>query len=522
SSASRASAHVQKLVQVELSWATHIGMEAVLLDVADFSIDVCRLVNQFLHSESQTQIWVRVSMDGEAAPTRWDNWNRVRNVLSTSKRLGVALELGAELPIPFFLRQWLAEPVRVVLIPTDLFTSNAKGYPVLSRSHQDFLRQLFRRSCNAALRVPDAVSIASVDVSDRLMYMRHLSRTARADEERDQILAVAYHDVLQAPLQPLARDLDSSTYQVFETDKVKYAMYLFASLPPSCPPPIDARARMIAVVGAGRGPLVQGALEACARAGVHAHVVAIEKNGNAVTQLRNRKRSAWGDFVTVVHADVRSLVDSWPKKFDLVVSELLGSFGDNELSPECLDAACRIMKDGGFCIPASYRAYIAPLSAPSLHAECSAFNDLVHLETPYVVQLRQAHVLARPKFLWEFRHPSSHPLEYASSNDRSAGVDFKVEYQTIVHGLAGFFDATLWPKIMLSTLPEAHTPNMFSWFPMVFPIRYPIDIASGATLGIHFWRLSDTRRVWYEWCAGVSGRWGTIHNCGGASWSMGL
>ena len=31
-------------------------------------------------------------------------------------------------------------------------------------------------------------------------------------------------------------------------------------------------------------------------------------------------------------------------KADIMVSELLGSFGDNELSPECLDGAQRYLK----------------------------------------------------------------------------------------------------------------------------------------------------------------------------------
>ena len=31
---------------------------------------------------------------------------------------------------------------------------------------------------------------------------------------------------------------------------------------------------------------------------------------------------------------------------DILVSELLGSFGDNELSPECLDGAQRFLKGG--------------------------------------------------------------------------------------------------------------------------------------------------------------------------------
>lgn len=33
-----------------------------------------------------------------------------------------------------------------------------------------------------------------------------------------------------------------------------------------------------------------------------------------------------------------------PELADIIVSELLGSFGDNELSPECLDGAGRLLK----------------------------------------------------------------------------------------------------------------------------------------------------------------------------------
>lgn len=46
--------------------------------------------------------------------------------------------------------------------------------------------------------------------------------------------------------------------------------------------------------------------------------------------------------MTVVSCDMRE----WeaPEKADIIVSELLGSFGDNELSPECLDGAQHFLK----------------------------------------------------------------------------------------------------------------------------------------------------------------------------------
>ena len=54
------------------------------------------------------------------------------------------------------------------------------------------------------------------------------------------------------------------------------------------------------------------------------------------------KDEIWGDQVDVISCDMRK----WeaPQKADILISELLGSFGDNELSPECLDGAQRFLK----------------------------------------------------------------------------------------------------------------------------------------------------------------------------------
>src|SRR3954469_17001167 len=59
-------------------------------------------------------------------------------------------------------------------------------------------------------------------------------------------------------------------------------------------------------------------------------------------RLRSLVANAWGDRVVVVSSDMR--VWKAPEKCDILVSELLGSFGDNELSPECLDGAQKFLK----------------------------------------------------------------------------------------------------------------------------------------------------------------------------------
>lgn len=60
------------------------------------------------------------------------------------------------------------------------------------------------------------------------------------------------------------------------------------------------------------------------------------------SRLQERSRLEWGDRVKILFGDMRTL--EVPEPVDILVSELLGSFGDNELSPECLDGAMRFLK----------------------------------------------------------------------------------------------------------------------------------------------------------------------------------
>lgn len=60
------------------------------------------------------------------------------------------------------------------------------------------------------------------------------------------------------------------------------------------------------------------------------------------SSLQQRKATEWKEQVELLFGDMRSLAA--PELADIIVSELLGSFGDNELSPECLDGAMRFLK----------------------------------------------------------------------------------------------------------------------------------------------------------------------------------
>jgi hypothetical protein len=69
---------------------------------------------------------------------------------------------------------------------------------------------------------------------------------------------------------------------------------------------------------------------------------------------------------------------------DILVSELLGSIGDNELSPECLDGAQRLLRLGGACIPSRYTSYVAPVGTSKLWMQARDLFSGNGLHTSYV------------------------------------------------------------------------------------------------------------------------------------------
>lgn len=43
-------------------------------------------------------------------------------------------------------------------------------------------------------------------------------------------------------------------------------------------------------------------------------------------------------------------------------------------------------------------------------------------------------------------------------------------------------------KVMLSIVPQTHTPGMFSWFPLFIPLSQPIRVLKGQAITVHIWR----------------------------------
>ncbi|KAF8064646.1 PRMT5 [Scenedesmus sp. PABB004] len=552
-------------LQQELSWAAFLGLQAVLLPApadARAAFNWVQTINQALGGLTHMAVWLQMPMAlPEAAQGGGDwfeFWLMVHALCEHSTLLGVALEVPADLPPQAAVKRWLAQPLKALILPTSVFTTNKRGYPVLSRAHQELVSLAYSHSVQVILTggarhkvapapappppatpagdgeaggaaagdAPLPFSVTDPGESHALRpyweYLCYIFRRIDSGVPQD-FLEAGYRDYLQAPLQPLQDNLESQTYETFEKDVTKYACYqaaVRAALADRVPD-ADAAAAVttLMVVGAGRGPLVRASLAAAREAGRRLRVYAVEKNPAAIVHIQAMvDAEGWADDVTIVAQDMRD----WepPEKADILVSELLGSFGDNELSPECLDGAQRLLKPDGISIPCSYTSFLAPVSTTKLHEGVRAYKDLEHWETPYVVKFHRYFELSPPQPVFTFTHPTPQPAD----NDRGATLTFPrpaADGPGVLHGFAGYFESVLYPGVTLNTHPPTHTPNMFSWFPIFFPLREPLPLPPGAPVVAHMWRKAGKHKVWYEWAVSAPAT-SAIHNPGGRSYWVGL
>lgn len=533
----RSNVEAESALLRELSWALHLGMRIVLAQpppheqhggagVSEFA----RIVVSMLNLHGAPAVWVRATLgvpDADGRDVSWDKWHALRVAANAHDSLFVCLDVvQAHVPPIEHLERWLAEPVRAATIQTSSFTYNAAGFPVLPTALQELVRlfvsygvQIFIAgkvgevdSCalknaatssatDSAASARELDAIAANPLRAYAAYISHISkRTAPLSGPESAMERLV--DALQMPLQPLADNLESSSYEAFENDEAKYDAYERAITAALRDAPSTRTVSVVFVVGAGRGPLVSRVLKASAIAQRAVRIWAVDKNPNAVIALRSVVASAnWQSDVTVVHADMRTWVA--PELAHVLVSELLGSFGDNELSPECLQGAQRLLIPGGITIPRAYKSFLAPVSASKLWSDVRRLGDPKWFDTTFVARMRRVATLSPAQPLFAFEHTASLGSASPEAINRRAGtLTFELTAgapRALFHGFAGYFEAELYDGVMLSTRPATHTPDMLSWFPLFVPLRQPIVVDAKKALVVNFWRCCDTTRVWYEW-----------------------
>lgn len=494
----------RQVLMHELEYAKFIGLKHLiiappkdLLRLSQFS----NIIQDILQFTSESLITISVSLpiceelqENSIDPLgTWDMWNSIRTSVDYNDRLKLSLALAkGSIPLEVVYR-WYSEPVSCLLMSSSVFLINNKGYPVLSKSNQRIL-EIFKSKSPLLLLHGLEKAPQTVEHSGYMQYLKYITVKNHQTLSKIDEFGMSHNDVLLPPLQPLHQNLDNFTYSVFECDTVKYDLYgkaIFSALND-----LSQLTKInIAIAGAGKGGLVDCVFNIITKLEMQFKcvVTAIEKNSSAVISLEQRNIMNWGSSIQIIHTDMRS----WTPKesYNIIISELLGSFGCNELSPECLKPLEQYLdREHGIFIPQEYTSHLIPVSSPKLYAKLQSLGNPDAFHKQYVCKLHEySPCCHKANDLWTFSHPLKTDLTKRSI------TTFRIHAKTTIHGLAGYFSARLYKDIIISTKPDEHTQDLISWFPFYFPLEMPLYVTDDTELEVSMIRGHSGGRTWYSW-----------------------
>lgn len=334
----------------------------------------------------------------------------------------------------------------MIIIPEEHFKVNSKGYPIL-KSEQ------IRRKYETLYRRDQITMLYQCKLMEqKIEYIRYVQKHVRKT------------NYLVDPLQPQSKDLTSAVYEIFEKDQNKYRQYARAIQSAIQENEIGR----ILVVGPGyNGPLVDIVYEQIE--GKDIEIVAIEKNRKCRQSLTDRNGQKWNNQVQLIFEDVRKVADL---KADMVVSEMLGSIGCNELSPEVLQS---FQNPNLIMIPQRYQSYLMPVYSP--------FLEKPPLYQPYLVNFAM-HNQGQWQKLFEFHHPSD--PEFNQSRE--------IFNSQPINGFKGVFVSNLYKNVRIGNHPQMLKEEYCdSWWELVFPV------ALTRRQDWRFQRCNNGKTVWYQW-----------------------
>lgn len=531
----------------ECKLAKYIGITQVILapprDISNLKLYaqmVARLLSHELFNNDSSPMLLSISLplyeDSDALAT-WALWNTVRRLCNYHPALMVSLAFPRTKVPEYVIVRWLTEPVSCLLLSSSIFVTNQYDYPVLHKFNQTLIQRFQAINGNSQIKSNSLVIIMhgvekyrDIVQGGEVGYLEYINFLLKKNDK----LALSANNKhpqhqspqLMVPLTPHSDNLSNEVYSVFERDTVKYEMYgkaiRAALMDLMNMQKHSATGKLVVLVaGAGRGPLVTQTFNAARelKLGSRLRIMALEKNPQAFLYLQKLNFDQWNNSVTLLQEDMRKWKSS--DKADLCISELLGSFGCNELSPECLwNIQQHHSSAHTIFIPQSYTSYVAPVTSPLLYQKLSLESRKIqptstsYLEQPWVMHCLPHSILStRVNEMWTFTHPAPPHSNVHEIFNKSVTTEFKIKHRGEIHGLAGYFTTHLYAEYTLSILPEdmyvegptglaerrAPTPGLHSWSPFIMPLEQPLMVTDDTEISVMCSRNMDPHRVWYEW-----------------------
>jgi type I protein arginine methyltransferase len=252
-------------------------------------------------------------------------------------------------------------------------------------------------------------------------------------------------------------------------------------------------------IGAGSAVLSLFACQAGAR-----RVYAIE-SGQAVEIAREmvRQNDLEDRILLIDEPSYRTRIE---EPADVLVTETLWNFGLGEgLVGLVLDARERLLKDGARIIPAALESWLAPVAVPRLYDGLETWPDDYEVDLSVMRSLAMNNVhqvtIDADELMADPALFARVDLQEIQEEDVDGSIQFTATRSGAVHGLAGWFVASLSPTVQITTAPPNPAPN---WGHAFFPLEAPLDVEEGDRL-VASMRSTSNGEIW-SWGLVADGR----------------
>jgi len=230
-------------------------------------------------------------------------------------------------------------------------------------------------------------------------------------------------------------------------------------------------------LGAGTGILGIWALQAGAR-----KVYAIEKTGAIELAREIARVNGYMDRIEFIQDN--SMNVSLPQRADAIISETLGSFAvDENMLPFMMDARDRMLVDGGVLIPSGVEIFAAPVDNRDIYQKIDFWRRFPGVDFSPAFEIFSRKIMVETilsdQLLTEPLRLQPVNLNIWKGDPYTARGYFPIQKTGMIHGMAGWFTATLCDGVQINTAPgqpETH------WKQAFFPFHDPVRVVQGDVL----------------------------------------
>ena len=250
--------------QYMLDWTAHMNIPAAILPPIPTNNDDYIHYARFLATQAlksganNVQLWIRVDFNRESV----ERFQRVHRLCDGAANLGCILVFQSNMAkiqlktkiegnstsasaqsqsqsednamcmaeAMTLMHQLVGSNLRAVAFQTDMFLTNKRGFPTLSKAMQIVFIELLKRIGRTCRVMVEGMPIheqnqdeTSMGHSGMLLYLQYLRHLRSKDEVKGVLdteeakMETSYLDHLQSALQPLGDNLEFSTYEVVST-----------------------------------------------------------------------------------------------------------------------------------------------------------------------------------------------------------------------------------------------------------------------------------------------------------------